>query len=95
MEGGRGALARVHSAGPRRKLYAVEIVKSGDVILGGGFGLCCLPNTILQALAKRKGEIRNLTGVSNNAGAGGQPVKMALLLDSGQLSKLMASYIEG
>ena len=79
------------------KLYdsadsAVEVVKSGDTILGGGFGLCGLPNTLFGAMAKRT-DVRNLTGVSNNAGAGGRPVGMGLLLETGQLSKLIASYI--
>ena len=34
-----------------------------------GFGLCGTPDTLIGALAKRKG-VRNLTAVSNNAGAG-------------------------
>jgi 3-oxoacid CoA-transferase len=80
------------------KLYpsaseAVQVVKSGDVLLGGGFGLCGLPTTLFEALALRKNEVRKLTGVSNNAGAGGRTVGMGSLLSTGQLSKLILSYI--
>ena len=34
-----------------------------------GFGLCGTPDTLIGALAKRK-DVKNLTAVSNNAGAG-------------------------
>jgi acyl CoA:acetate/3-ketoacid CoA transferase alpha subunit len=34
-----------------------------------GFGLCGTPDTLIGALAKRN-DIKNLTAVSNNAGAG-------------------------
>lgn len=57
-----------------------------------GFGLCGTPNTLIQALAKRP-EITNLTGVSNNAGVGSKG--LGLLLGSGQIGKMIASYIGG
>ncbi|WWC64325.1 uncharacterized protein I303_106935 [Kwoniella dejecticola CBS 10117] len=72
---------------------AVSVVKSGDVLLGGGFGLCGLPNTLFAALAARGREVSGLTGVSNNAGAGGRTVGMGALLVNDQLSKLIASYL--
>ncbi|KII89250.1 hypothetical protein PLICRDRAFT_109208 [Plicaturopsis crispa FD-325 SS-3] len=81
----------------RRKVWdsaeeAVRDVKSGDVILSGGFGLCGTPETLIAALAKRK-EVVNLTAVSNNAGAGdGGLVK---LLKTRQLDKLIISYLGG
>ena len=34
-----------------------------------GFGLCGTPDTLIGALAKRK-DVKNITAVSNNAGAG-------------------------
>lgn len=57
-----------------RKVYdsadeAVRDVKSGDILLSGGFGLCGTPDTLIQALAKRS-DVTGLTGVSNNAGVG-------------------------
>jgi hypothetical protein len=48
---------------------AVKDVKSGDILLSGGFGLCGTPDTLIQALSKRP-EVTGLTGVSNNAGVG-------------------------
>ncbi|KAK7033643.1 hypothetical protein VNI00_012643 [Paramarasmius palmivorus] len=48
---------------------AVKDVKSGNTVLVGGFGLSGIPDTLLGALAKRS-EVRDLVGVSNNAGAG-------------------------
>ncbi|KAL6305352.1 3-oxoacid CoA-transferase [Sparassis latifolia] len=71
---------------------AVKDVKSGDVLLAGGFGLCGTPDTLIAALAKR-GEIRDLTAVSNNAGSG--ELGLGKLLHSGQVGKMMASYIGG
>ncbi|GFZ46537.1 hypothetical protein JCM24511_04784 [Saitozyma sp. JCM 24511] len=72
---------------------AVSVVRSGDVLLSGGFGMCGLPNTLINALAERRDSVRNLTGVSNNAGAGSKTVGLGTLLASGQLSKLIASYL--
>ncbi|KAL1729257.1 hypothetical protein EV714DRAFT_251721 [Schizophyllum commune] len=96
------ALARHYSAGAeavpnKRKIWdsvdeAVKDVKSGDTVLVGGFGLAGLPDTLLQALVKR-GEVTDVTGVSNNAGAPGHG--LGLLLDSGQMSKVIASYPGG
>ena len=48
---------------------AVADVKSGDILLSGGFGLCGTPDTLIQALSRRP-EVKKLTGVSNNAGVG-------------------------
>lgn len=71
---------------------AVKDVKSGDVILSAGFGLCGTPDTLIGAIARRK-DVRNLTAVSNNAGAGENG--LGKLLHSGQISKMVASYIGG
>ncbi|KAJ7273153.1 hypothetical protein C8J57DRAFT_1316931 [Mycena rebaudengoi] len=71
---------------------AVKDVKSGDVLLCGGFGAAGIPDTLLGALAKRK-DVNNLTGVSNNAGAGDSG--LGKLLNTDQLSKVVASYPGG
>ena len=94
----RDIVHRWISTSKRGKVYpsaveAVSVVKSGDILLGGGFGLCGLPNTLFNALAQRAHEVKGLTGVSNNAGAGGRTVGMGSLLQAGQLSKLIASYL--
>ncbi|CAL1705027.1 unnamed protein product [Somion occarium] len=71
---------------------AIKDVKSGDVLLSGGFGLCGTPDTLVGALANRK-DVNNLTAVSNNAGAGERG--LGKLLHTGQIDKMMASYIGG
>jgi len=67
-------------------------VKSGDVLLSGGFGLCGTPDTLIGALARRK-DVVDLIAVSNNAGAGENG--LGKLLFNGQIGKMMASYIGG
>lgn len=73
---------------------AVEAVKSGDTVLSGGFGLCGVPNTLITALSKRT-DVKDLTGVSNNAGAvvDGEIKGLGKLLEAGQLKKMIASYL--
>lgn len=71
---------------------AVKDVKSGDTLLSGGFGLCGTPDTLIDALARRP-EVTKLTAVSNNAGAGQNG--LGKLLHSGQIDKMIASYIGG
>ncbi|KAF8894729.1 hypothetical protein BD779DRAFT_1609376 [Infundibulicybe gibba] len=71
---------------------AVKDIKSGTVLLCGGFGLAGIPDTLLGALAKRK-EVVDLTGVSNNAGAGDSG--LGKLLNTSKLSKVVASYPGG
>jgi 3-oxoacid CoA-transferase len=68
---------------------AVKDIQSGSVLLCGGFGLAGIPDTLLGALAKRK-DIKELTGVSNNAGGGDSGLDK--LLNTNQLSKVIASY---
>ncbi|EGN96205.1 hypothetical protein SERLA73DRAFT_185833 [Serpula lacrymans var. lacrymans S7.3] len=70
----------------------VKDVKSGDVLLCGGFGLAGVPDTLLGALVKRK-EVQQLTAVSNNAGAGDSG--LGKLLNSKQVDKIIASYPGG
>ncbi|KAG5337306.1 hypothetical protein E4T56_gene16725 [Termitomyces sp. T112] len=72
---------------------AVKDIKSGDVLLCGGFGAAGIPDTLLRALTKRKDTVKDLTGVSNNAGFGDSG--LGKLLNSEQLSKVVASYPGG
>ncbi|PCH38156.1 succinyl-CoA:3-ketoacid-coenzyme A transferase [Wolfiporia cocos MD-104 SS10] len=71
---------------------AVKDVKSGDIVLCGGFGLCGIPETLIEALARRS-DVKNITAVSNNAGA--KDLGLVRLVKSGQLQKLMISYLGG
>jgi 3-oxoacid CoA-transferase len=65
------------------------IVKDGMTIAAGGFGLCGIPENLIQAI--RESGAKQLTIVGNNAGVDG--FGMGLLLESGQVRKVVASYV--
>ncbi|KAF3942175.1 hypothetical protein ABW19_dt0208711 [Dactylella cylindrospora] len=69
---------------------AIKDVKSGSTILVGGFGLCGVPDSLINELEKRP-DIKDLTAVSNNAGTDGRG--LGKLLASGQIRKMIASYV--
>ena len=62
---------------------AVRDVQDGATIMVGGFGLCGIPEELIEALV-RKG-IRNLTTISNNAGV--DTFGLGKLLHAGQIRK--------
>jgi 3-oxoacid CoA-transferase subunit A len=55
----------------------------------GGFGLCGIPEELIEALA-RKG-VKNLTTISNNAGV--DDYGLGKLLGTGQIKKHIGSYV--
>ena len=59
------------------------------LVMAGGFGLCGMPETLIQAL--RDSGVKNLTCVSNNAGIDG--AGLGLLLETRQIKKMIASYV--
>ena len=67
---------------------AASMVKDGDRLLGGGFGMTGHPIHLLHALAQTK--TKNLTFIGNNVGesnlGGGR------LLNNGQLRKIIGSF---
>jgi 3-oxoacid CoA-transferase subunit A len=65
------------------------LLKDGMMIMAGGFGLCGIPETLIQAI--RDSGVKNLTVVSNNAGIDG--VGLGLLLDTRQIKKMISSYV--
>ena len=69
---------------------AVDDVPSGATILCGGFGLCGVPDSLINALRDRP-EKKNLIAVSNNAGVDGGG--LGQLLQTKQVSKMIASYV--
>ncbi|EGW32968.1 uncharacterized protein SPAPADRAFT_135604 [Spathaspora passalidarum NRRL Y-27907] len=71
---------------------ALAGIKSNITLLSGGFGLSGVPDTIINALVK-KPEINNITAVSNNAGLDGRGLSQ--LLVTGQITKMISSYIGG
>ena len=78
-----------------RKVYAnadealAGAAKDGMMIMAGGFGLCGIPETLIEAL--RKTGVKGLTVVSNNAGVDG--IGLGLLLESRQIRKMISSYV--
>jgi len=68
---------------------AVRDVQDGAVIMVGGFGLCGIPEELIEALA-RKG-VKNLTTISNNAGV--DDYGLGKLLTAGQIKKHIGSYV--
>jgi 3-oxoacid CoA-transferase subunit A len=78
-----------------KKLYPTataalaDVVKDGQTIAVGGFGLCGIPEALIAAL--RDSGARQLTCVSNNAGVDG--FGLGLLLATRQISKMISSYV--
>lgn len=69
---------------------AIAKIQPGSTVLVGGFGFSGVPSTLLRAVAARP-SINNLTVVSNNAGMPG--VGLGELLETRQISKMIASFI--
>ena len=65
------------------------LLKDGMMIMAGGFGLCGIPETLIEAI--RDSGVKNLTIVSNNAGIDG--VGLGLLLETRQVKKMVSSYV--
>ncbi|KIV84742.1 hypothetical protein PV11_00502 [Exophiala sideris] len=68
---------------------AVADLQEGTTILSAGFGLSGVAETLIDAI-RTKGT-RNLTVVSNNAGAG--EYGLAKLTSTGQISRMIVSFI--
>lgn len=65
------------------------VVRDGQTIAVGGFGLCGIPDGLIVAL--RDTGAKDLTCVSNNAGVDDHG--LGLLLRTGQVRKMIASYV--
>lgn len=68
---------------------AVRDVKDGAVLSVGGFGLCGIPENSLAALVEKG--VKLLTCISNNAGV--DDFGIGLMLQRGQVRKMISSYI--
>ena len=64
-------------------------VFDGMTLMCGGFGLCGVPERLLDAL--KDSGVKNITAVSNNAGIDG--AGLGLLLETKQISKMISSYV--
>jgi 3-oxoacid CoA-transferase subunit A len=65
------------------------LVKDGMLMMAGGFGLCGVPEALIDAV--RQSGARDLTFVSNNAGVDG--LGLGILLETGQIKKMISSYV--
>jgi len=74
---------------PDAKTALSDIVKDGQTIAVGGFGLCGIPEALIAAL--RDSGVQNLTAISNNAGVDG--FGLGQLLATRQIKKMIASYV--
>ena len=78
-----------------RKIYADAtaategLLKDGMTLMSGGFGLCGLPETLINAV--KESGITGLTVISNNAGVDG--IGLGVLLESKQISTMVSSYV--
>ena len=68
---------------------AIEGVKNNMTFMIGGFGLCGIPENIINALSKSG--INGLTCISNNAGV--DDFGLGLLLHKKQIKKMISSYV--
>lgn len=69
---------------------AIKDLKANSTILCGGFGLCGVPDTLIDEVMKRP-DLTGITAVSNNAGTDNSG--LGKLLKTKQVKKMVASYI--
>jgi 3-oxoacid CoA-transferase subunit A len=74
---------------PSAKAALADIVKDGQTLAVGGFGLCGIPEALIAAL--RDTGAKNLTAISNNAGVDG--FGLGQLLTTRQIKKMISSYV--
>ncbi|KAK3930701.1 Succinyl-CoA:3-ketoacid coenzyme A transferase 1, mitochondrial [Frankliniella fusca] len=77
-----------------KKIYgsaqeAVKDIQDGSKLLVGGFGLCGIPENLIQALLDSG--CKDLTVVSNNAGV--DNFGLGLLLKAHRIKRMIASYV--
>jgi 3-oxoacid CoA-transferase subunit A len=65
------------------------LLKNGMTIMSGGFGLCGIPESLIEAI--RDSGVKGLTVISNNAGVDG--IGLGLLLETRQIRKMISSYV--
>ncbi|MGG5820343.1 CoA transferase subunit A [Falsiroseomonas sp. HW251] len=65
------------------------LLKDGMTIMAGGFGICGIPNLLIEAI--RESGVKDLTCISNNAGIDG--VGLGMLLETRQIRRMISSYV--
>jgi 3-oxoacid CoA-transferase subunit A len=74
---------------PNAKAALEGIVRDNMMVMCGGFGLCGLPEKLIDALMESG--VKGLTCVSNNAGVDG--AGLGKLLETRQVKKMISSYV--
>lgn len=65
------------------------LLHDGMTLAAGGFGLCGIPETLIDALCTSG--VKGITAISNNAGV--DEYGLGLLLRTHQISKMISSYV--
>ena len=74
---------------PSAEAALKDIVADGQLLAVGGFGLCGIPEALIDAL--RDSGVKDLTVISNNAGVDG--FGLGKLLETRQIKKMISSYV--
>ncbi len=74
---------------PTAKAALQDVAASGQLLAVGGFGLCGVPELLIDALLELG--VKDLTVVSNNAGVDG--LGLGKLLLTHQIKKMISSYV--
>src|SRR5918995_7433243 len=86
--GARGR-TRMKKVYPDAKAALAGLLRDDMVIMAGGFGLCGIPETLIEAI--RDSGVKGLTVISNNAGI--DNVGLGVLLETRQVKKMISSYV--
>src|ERR1700722_6060423 len=74
---------------PDARSALADVLKDGMTLMAGGFGLCGIPTSLIQAIHELGAN--DLTVISNNAGVDG--VGLGILLETKQIKKMVSSYV--
>ncbi len=74
---------------PSAQAALADIIKDGQLLAVGGFGLCGIPELLIDALVETGA--KELTVISNNAGVDG--IGLGKLLATRQIKKMISSYV--
>jgi 3-oxoacid CoA-transferase subunit A len=85
-ETGEGFMKKVY---PDARSALDGLLRDDMTILAGGFGLCGIPENLIDAL--RDSGVKGMTVVSNNCGVDGWG--LGKLLDTRQIRKMVSSYV--
>ncbi|HXW72442.1 MAG TPA: CoA transferase subunit A [Methylocella sp.] len=74
---------------PDARSALADILKDGMTLMSGGFGLCGIPQSLIDAIHELK--VKGLIVISNNAGIDG--AGLGILLETRQIKKMISSYV--